>query len=75
MVFKVLMIEVHKHYAYVQADTKMEAKDLMEALQKQEYDIWKHEEGNMGNIVDLEMIKFPPTGVYINSKKDLKNEY
>ena len=75
MIYKALMLEMHKHHAYVEAENEHEAKKLMEALQKECYEIWHHEEGDMGNIVGIESVKTPPAGVYINTDKDLEDHY
>jgi hypothetical protein len=75
MIFKGIMIEIHKHHAYVEAENETEANQLLEALQKENYEIWHHEEGNMGSIVGIESVETPPVDVYVNSDKDLEDHY
>ena len=72
-VFKGIMLEIHRHHAYVEADNQQEAKELLEALQKESYEIWHTDEGVMGNIVGIEKVEVPPKDVYVNKESDLED--
>ena len=75
MIYKGIMIEIHKHCAYVESENENEAKKLLEALQKQNENLWDHEEGFGSEIIGIEALETPPDSIYINSSKDLEGYY